>query len=201
MENSGTPRERWDGSRTGVYLGVLGMDYTVLHAKTLGPQNIGPYYASGKEFSFGAGRIAYTFGLHGPCVMLTAACASSLLAVHLAAQALRTGECDAALAGGVNLMLTPELSIFMDKIEALSPAGVCRPFDASADGVVRGEGCGVLVLKRYADAVAAGDRIWAVVRGSATNHDGRSAGSSPANGITRSKIWRAPVASLMPLSI
>src|SRR5207248_5876530 len=136
---------------------------------------------SGKEFSFGAGRIAYTFGLHGPCVMLTAACASSLLAVHLAAQALRTGECDAALAGGVNLMLTPELSIFMDKIEALSPAGVCRPFDASADGVVRGEGCGVLVLKRYADAVAAGDRIWAVVRGSATNHDGRSAGLTAPN--------------------
>src|SRR5581483_8233082 len=134
LEDSGTPRDDWDGSRTGVYVGMLGMDYTVLHTKTLGPAAITPYYASGKEFSFGAGRIAYTFGLHGPCLVLNAACSSSLLAVHLASQALRAGECDAALAGGVNLMLSPELSIFMSKIEALSRSGVCRPFDASADG-------------------------------------------------------------------
>ncbi len=176
MEDSGIPRERWEGSRTGVYMGILAMDYTVLHAKTAGTAAISPYYASGKEFSFGSGRISYTFGLRGPTLMLSTACSSSLAAVHLATRALRGGECDAALAGGVNLMLTPELGVFMSKVSALSPTGVCRPFDASADGVVRSEGCGVVVLKRYADAVADGDRVWAVIHGSALNHDGRSAG-------------------------
>jgi acyl transferase domain-containing protein len=176
MEDTGVPRDRWEGSRTGVFTGILGMDYTLLHAKTAGPAGVGPYYASGKEASFGAGRIAYTFGLHGPCMMLNSACSSSLLAVHLASQALRAGECDAALAGGVNLMLAPELSIFMSRIEALSPTETSRPFDAAADGVVRGEGCGMVVLKRYADAAAAGDRVYAVLKGSATVHDGHSAG-------------------------
>src|SRR6185437_1597162 len=140
MEDSGTPRDAWKGSRTGVFAGVLGMDYALLHAKTAGIGRISPYYASGKEFSFGAGRISYTFGLNGPCLMLNSACSSSLMAVHLACQSLRGGECDAALAGGVNRMLAPELSVFMSKIDALSPSGVCRPFDARADGVVRGEG-------------------------------------------------------------
>ncbi|HEU5331325.1 MAG TPA: beta-ketoacyl synthase N-terminal-like domain-containing protein [Actinocrinis sp.] len=191
MEDSGIPREQWEGSRTGVFAGVLAMDYTVLHAKTAGVESINPYYASGKEFSFGVGRIAYTFGLHGPCLMLNTACSSSLMAVHLASQALRNGECDAALAGGVNLMLVPELSIFMSKIDALSPTGVCRPFDASADGVVRGEGCGVIVLKRYDDAVEAGDRILAVVKGSATNHDGRSAGLTAPNAAAQALLLRS----------
>jgi acyl transferase domain-containing protein len=191
MEDSGTPRDAWKGSRTGVFAGVLGMDYALLHAKTAGIGRISPYYASGKEFSFGAGRISYTFGLNGPCVMLNSACSSSLMAVHLACQALRGGECDAALAGGVNLMLAPELSVFMSKIDALSPSGVCRPFDAHADGVVRGEGCGVVVLKRHGDAVANGDRIWAVIRGSAANHDGRSAGLTAPNAAAQQMLLRA----------
>jgi acyl transferase domain-containing protein len=195
MEDSGIPRAQWEGSRTGVFAGVLAMDYTVLHAKTAGVESINPYYASGKEFSFGVGRISYTFGLHGPTLMLNTACSSSLMAVHLASQALRNGECDAALAGGVNLMLVPELSIFMSKIDALSPTGVCRPFDASADGVVRGEGCGVVVLKRYADAVAAGDRILAVVKGSATNHDGRSAGLTAPNAAAQALLLRDALSS------
>lgn len=191
MEDSGVPRSCWLGSRTGVYLGILAMDYTVLHAKTAGTGSINPYYASGKEFSFGAGRIAYTFGLHGPCVMLNTACSSSLMAVHLAGKALRSGECDAALAGGVNLMLTPELSIFMSKVRALSPSGRCRPFDAAADGVVRSEGCGVVLLKRYVDAAANGDRIWAVIHGSAANHDGRSAGLTAPNAVAQQDLLRA----------
>ncbi|MFE1886225.1 type I polyketide synthase, partial [Streptomyces diastatochromogenes] len=191
MEDSGIPRDRWQGSRTGVFTGVLGMDYTLLLAKTKGEAGVGPYYASGKEASFGAGRIAYTFGLHGPCMMLNSACSSSLLAVHLACQALRAGECDAALAGGVNLMLTPELSIFMSQIEALSPTETCRPFDAAADGVVRGEGCGMVVLKRYADAVADGDRIHAVIKGSATVHDGRSAGLIAPNAEAQEMLLRS----------
>jgi acyl transferase domain-containing protein/acyl carrier protein len=195
MEHAGIPRERWEGSRTGVYLGILAMDYAVLHARTLGMGAVNSYYASGKEFSFGAGRIAYTFGLHGPCLTLNAACASSLMAVHLAAQALRSGECDAALAGGVNLMVGPELTIYMNKIQALSPSHLCRPFDAAADGVVRGEGCGIIVLKRYTDAVADGDRIWAVVKGSAANHDGRSAGLTAPNPVAQRALLRTALDS------
>ncbi len=191
MEDSGIPRQSWEGSRTGVFTGVLAMDYAVLHAKTAGVGSINPYYASGKEFSFGAGRIAYTFGLHGPCLMLNTACSSSLMAVHLGCQSLRNGECDAALAGGVNLMLAPELSVFMSKIDALSPTGVCRPFDTAADGVVRGEGCAVVVLKRYTDAVADRDRIWAVVKGSAVNHDGRSAGLTAPNAAAQQMLLRS----------
>ncbi|GAA4681602.1 hypothetical protein GCM10023263_16430 [Phytohabitans rumicis] len=190
MEHAGIPRERWAGSRTGVYLGVLGMDYALLHARTHGLEGIDGYYASGKEFSFGAGRVAYTFDLRGPCLMLNAACASSLLAVHLATRALVTGECDAALAGGVNLIVGPELSTYMRAIQAMSPRGRCQPFDGRADGIVRSEGCGVVVLKRYADAVAAGDRIWAVIRGSATNHDGRSAGPTAPNAGAQEALLR-----------
>ncbi|MEV4410633.1 beta-ketoacyl synthase N-terminal-like domain-containing protein [Catellatospora sp. NPDC049609] len=181
MEDSGRPREKWAGSRTGVYAGILAMDYTLLHAKTAGIGSINPYYASGKEFSFAAGRIGYVFGLHGPSMMVNAACSSSLIAVHLACQALRAGECDTALAGGVNLLLAPELSVFMSKVRALSPSGSCRPFDTTADGVVRGEGAAMVVLKRTADAIADGDRILGVIAGSATNHDGRSAGLTAPN--------------------
>ncbi|MFC7764257.1 type I polyketide synthase [Catellatospora bangladeshensis] len=181
MEDSGRPREKWSGSRTGVYAGILAMDYTLLHSKTAGIGSINPYYASGKEFSFAAGRIGYVFGLHGPSMMVNAACSSSLIAVHLACQALRAGECDTALAGGVNLLLAPELSVFMSKVRALSPSGTCRPFDVTADGVVRGEGAAMVVLKRTQDAIADGDRILGVIAGSATNHDGRSAGLTAPN--------------------
>ena len=181
MEDAGVPQAQWAGSRTGVYMGILGTDYTLLHAKTIGVAGIDPYYATGKEFSFTAGRIGYLFGLHGPCMTVNSACSSSLVAVHLASQALRAGECDAALAGGVNLLLAPELSVFMSKVRALSPSGRCSPFDAAADGVVRGEGCGVVVLRRLADALADRNRILGVLPGSATNHDGRSAGLTVPN--------------------
>ncbi|WP_435205201.1 beta-ketoacyl synthase N-terminal-like domain-containing protein [Micromonospora sp. bgisy143] len=190
MEHSGVPLPAWAGSNTGVYFGILAMDYAVLHARTLGVDHVGSHYASGKEFSFGSGRVAYTFGLNGPCMTLTAACASSLLAVHLAARALAAGDCDTALAGGVNLMVGPELTLYMRRIQALSPQGLCRPFDADADGVVRGEGGAVVVLKRYADAVADGDRIWGVIKGSATNHDGRSAGLTAPNAVAQEQLLR-----------
>ncbi|MEV4212401.1 beta-ketoacyl synthase N-terminal-like domain-containing protein [Micromonospora sp. NPDC049662] len=190
MEHSGVPLSAWAGSDTGVYFGILAMDYAVLHARTLGVDHVGAHYASGKEFSFGSGRVAYTFGLNGPCMTLTAACASSLLAVHLAARALAAGDCDTALAGGVNLMVGPELTLYMRRIQALSPQGLCRPFDADADGVVRGEGGAVVVLKRYADAVADGDQIWGVIKGSATNHDGRSAGLTAPNALAQEQLLR-----------
>ncbi|MEV0225000.1 beta-ketoacyl synthase N-terminal-like domain-containing protein [Streptomyces sp. NPDC050704] len=181
MEDAGRPRESWYGSRTSVFMGVLGSDYLTLHTKAAGTRAIDPYYATGKEFSFGVGRISYTFGLQGPAMAVNTACSSSLVAVHLACQSLRSGESDTALAGGVNVIVTPELTVFMSKVQALSPTGRCRPFDAKADGVVRGEGCGVVVLKRLADAVRDHDRILGVIRGSAVNQDGHSAGLTVPN--------------------
>ncbi|MBC2906302.1 type I polyketide synthase [Streptomyces cupreus] len=195
MEDAGLPRDRWEGSRTSVHMGILGSDYLLLHARTSGIRAIDPYFASGKEFSFAAGRIAYTFGLHGPAMTVNTACSSSLVAVHLACQALRSGEADTALAGGVNVIVAPELSVFMGKVQALSPTGRCRPFDARADGIVRGEGCGVVVLKRYADAVRDHDRIHGLIRGSAVNQDGRSAGLTAPNAVAQQDLLRAALAS------
>ncbi|MEU9736288.1 beta-ketoacyl synthase N-terminal-like domain-containing protein [Streptomyces sp. NPDC048002] len=195
MEDAGLPRAGWEGTRTSVHLGILGSDYLLLHARTSGIRAIDPYFASGKEFSFAAGRVAYTFGLHGPAMTVNTACSSSLVAVHLACQALRNGEADAALAGGVNVIVAPELSVFMGKVQALSPTGRCRPFDARADGIVRGEGCGVVVLKRYADAVRDHDRIHGLIRGSAVNQDGRSAGLTAPNALAQQELLRSALAS------
>ncbi|MDX6364046.1 MAG: polyketide synthase, partial [Streptomyces sp.] len=188
LEHAGLTKPGLAGSRTGVFFGMLGMDYTLLHSKTRGVKGIDPYYASGKEFSFAPGRLAYTLGLHGPALSVNTACSSSLVAVHLACRALASGEADTALAGGVNVLAAPELSIFMSKVQALSPTGRCKPFAADADGIVRGEGCGVVVLKRLDDALADGDRVLAVIRGSAFNHDGRSAGLTVPNASAQASL-------------
>ncbi|MFI9245144.1 SDR family NAD(P)-dependent oxidoreductase [Streptomyces sp. NPDC053086] len=190
MSDSGRPADAWRGTRTGAFFGMFAHDYATLHTKTLGIQGIGPHYASGNEFSFAAGRLAYTFDLHGPMAALTTTCSSSLLAVHLASQSLRSGETDMALAGGVSLMITPELSVFMSRIGAISPTGRCRPFAADADGILRGDGCGVLVLKRLPDALADQDRIYAVLRASVANHDGRSLGITAPNGAAQAELLR-----------
>lgn len=190
LEHAGLTKPQLAGSRTGVFFGMLGMDYTLLHSKTRGVKGIDPYYASGKEFSFAPGRVAYTLGLHGPALAVNTACSSSLVAVHLACRALASGEADTALAGGVNVLAAPELSIFMSKVQALSPTGRCKPFAADADGIVRGEGCGVVVLKRLDDALADGDQVLAVIRGSAFNHDGRSAGLTVPNASAQEALLR-----------
>ncbi|MFE9870164.1 SDR family NAD(P)-dependent oxidoreductase [Micromonospora sp. NPDC005686] len=191
MADSGRPAQAWAGTRTGAYFGVFTHDYATLHTKTLGVRGIGPHYGSGTELSFVAGRLAYTFDLRGPMASVTTACSSSMLAVHLAAQSLRSGESDVALAGGVSLMITPELSVFMGRIGAISPTGRCRPFAADADGILRGDGCGVVVLKRLSDALVDGDRIYAVIRGSAANHDGRSLGITAPNGLAQTELLRS----------
>lgn len=194
MSDAGRSRADWRGSRTAVFVGMLAGDYATLHAKTTGTAGIGPHYATGTEFSFAAGRLAYVFDLHGPAATLSSACSSSLLAVHVAAHSLRARDCDAALAGGVSLLLTPELSIFMSRIGAASPSGRCRPFDAAADGVVRGEGCGVVVLRRLADARADGDRVYAIIVGSAVNNDGGGLGLTTPNGSAQASVARAALA-------
>ncbi|MFE2172622.1 SDR family NAD(P)-dependent oxidoreductase [Kitasatospora sp. NPDC059462] len=190
MSDSGRPADLWRGTRTGAFFGMFAHDYATLHAKTLGIKGIGPHFGGGNEFSFAAGRLAYAFDLHGPMASVSTACSSSLLAVHLASQSLRTGDSDIALAGGVSLMITPELSVFMSRIGAISPTGRCRPFAADADGILRGDGCGVVVLKRLPDALADRDRIYAVIRASAVNHDGLSLGITAPNGAAQAELLR-----------
>ncbi|WP_171171994.1 type I polyketide synthase, partial [Streptomyces sp. I05A-00742] len=188
MTDSGRTREEWSGTRTAVMFGLLAKDYELLHARTLGVEGIGQHHVSGLEFSFAAGRLAYTFDLNGPVSAVNSACSSSLLAVHQACQSLRAGDCDTALAGGVSLLVTPDISVFLSRVGAISPTGRCRPFDASADGIVRGEGAGVVVLKRLADALADGDRVHAVVRGSAANNDGTSMGLTVPNSLAQASL-------------
>jgi acyl transferase domain-containing protein/SAM-dependent methyltransferase len=181
------------GERTGVYLGISNNDYG--RALYRHPELIDPYFATGNAASVASGRLSYFLGVHGPAVAVDTACSSSLVALHLACQGLRLRECEIALAGAVNLILTPEMNINFSKARMMAPDGRCKTFDAAADGYVRGEGCAVLVLKRLADAQAAGDRVLAVVRGSALNQDGRSGGLTAPNGPAQEAVIRAALAS------
>jgi acyl transferase domain-containing protein len=163
LEDAGHPPLAVAGSRTGVYLGIAGADYG--RALFAHRDAIDAYVATGSAFSVASGRLSYFLGAHGPSVSVDTACSSSLVALHLACEALRQGECDRALAAGVNLVLTPEVNINFSKARMMAPDGRCKTFDAAADGYVRGEGCVVLVLRRLSDARAAGDRVLAVIRG------------------------------------
>ena len=167
------------GSRAGVFFGTMWQEYHL--ATGADPASVGPQSAVGWDTSIVPARIAYALGLQGPAMSVGTACSSSLYAVHLAAHSLRRGESDLALAGGVHLMLHPHTTVAMTKFGGLNPAGQCRAFDADAAGYVRSEGCGVVVLRRLSDAVRAGDRIYAVLRGSAVNNDGASNGLTAPN--------------------
>ena len=173
FEHAGIPPDSLLGSRTGATTGVYYNEYQSLSAQS--PEMVSAYTGTGNAHSVTVGRIAYLLGLRGPAVAVDTACSSSLVAVHLACQSLRLRETDLALAGGVD-DLRPETQIAISAWGLLSADGRCKTFDASADGFVRGEGCGVVVLKRLVDAVRDGDRVLAVVRGTATNQDGRSNG-------------------------
>ena len=179
LEHAGIPPDSLGGTRTGVMMGLSTWDYTIVNLER--GAEIDAYLSTGNPHSTAVGRISYLLGLRGPAVAVDTACSSSLVAVHLACQSLRLRETDLALAGGVQLSLSPFTSIALSKWSALSPRGRCRTFDAGADGFVRGEGAGVVVLKRLSDAVRDGDRVLAVVRGSAVNQDGRSNGLTAPN--------------------
>ncbi|HEX8171687.1 MAG TPA: type I polyketide synthase [Thermoanaerobaculia bacterium] len=183
------------GSNTGVYVGISADDYTQAHRHSGRLERIDGYALTGTCFAPAAGRISYTFGFEGPAIAIDTACSSSLVAVHLASQALRNGECDLALAAGVNLILSPIFHISSSKLGTISPDGQCKTFDASANGYGRGEGCGVVVLKRLSDALAANDRILALVRGSAVNQDGRSNGLTAPNGLAQENVIQRALAS------
>jgi acyl transferase domain-containing protein/thioesterase domain-containing protein len=191
LENAGLPIEPLKGSQTGVFLGICFDDYLKLNLRSGEGNCFDPYTSLGNTKSVAAGRLSYVFGFQGPNLALDTSCSSSLLAIHLACQSLRLGESQMALAGGVNLILSPEAFIAFSKMKALSAQGSCKTFDADADGYVRGEGCGIVVLKRLSDALADGNRIHAVIRGSAMNHDGRSNGLTAPNGLAQTAVIRA----------
>ncbi|MCA9657777.1 MAG: polyketide synthase, partial [Myxococcales bacterium] len=164
------------GSRTGVFVGISTHDFALRAIRDEATEKIGVYSGTGSASAIVAGRLAYTFGLRGPCLAMDAACASALVAVHLACQSLRDGDCDRALAAGVNAILSPAVTVYFSRRGVLAPDGVCRAFDAEGDGYARAEGCGALVLRRLDDALRAGDPIVGVIRGSAIGHNGRSNG-------------------------
>ena len=188
MENAFIPPQSLAGTRTGVFVGISSYDYSRLQFDN--HEMIDAYAGTGNAHSIAANRLSYVFDLRGPSMAVDTACSSSLVSVHLACQSLRSGESDLALAGGVNLILTPELTITFSQARMLSPDGRCKTFDASADGYVRGEGCGVVVLKRLSDAMRDGDNILALIRGSAVNQDGRSNGLTAPNGLAQQDVIR-----------
>ncbi|WP_406491173.1 SDR family NAD(P)-dependent oxidoreductase [Streptomyces sp. NBC_01604] len=187
IERAGIVPETLNGSSTGVYVGLYDSGY--LASAPL--DQLDGHVGTGSAASVASGRIAYTLGLQGPAVTVDTACSSSLVALHLAARALAGGECDLALAGGVTLLVTPRGHVEFSRLRGLSPSGRCAPFSAGADGVVWAEGCGLVLLKRLADARRDGDRVLAVVKGSAINQDGRSQGLSAPNGPAQERVVRA----------
>ncbi|CAN5314174.1 hypothetical protein BH11PSE11_BH11PSE11_34670 [soil metagenome] len=195
LEDAGIAAPSLVGSKTGVFLGISTNDYSALLARTAHGSSSNASAGAGNAASVASGRISYTFGFQGPCVAIDTACSSSLVAAHLAVQAIRNGECGLALVAGVNLMLSPEITVNFSLGRMLSPDGHCKTFDASADGYVRGEGCGVLVLKKLSDALAAGDRVHAVIRGSSINQDGRSAGLTAPNGLAQEAVIKQALAN------
>ena len=189
LEDAGIDPDELRGSRTGVYAGVGTAEYRdVIEAGKRADSYLGT------TGSVAVGRVAFSLGLEGPAMPVDMACASSLASVHQAVVGLQRGEVDLALAGGVNVVLSPSISRFMMDVGMLSPTGQSRPFDAAADGYVRGEGCGMVVLKRLSEAVDDGDRIWAVIRGSAVNQNGASAGLTVPNGPAQERVMEEALA-------
>lgn len=204
LENAGLPAERVSGSKTGVFVGIGGTDYSQIYRRFENPREyLDPYSGTGNALSIAANRVSYVLDLHGPSLAIDTACSSALVAIHYACQSLANGECDAALAGGVNAILTPEVTIAFSKARMLSPDGQCKTFDESANGYVRGEGCGIVVLKRLTDAQRDGDEILAVLRGTAVNQDGKTTGITAPNGPAQQECVRKALerAGVLPTDV
>jgi acyl transferase domain-containing protein/acyl-CoA synthetase (AMP-forming)/AMP-acid ligase II/SAM-dependent methyltransferase/acyl carrier protein len=185
LENAGLAAAGLVGSRGGVFIGISSGDYARLNGNLV---NTEAYYGTGNALSITANRLSYFLDWHGPSWAVDTACSSSLVAVHQACQSLSQGECHLALAGGVNLMLSPQLTLTFADAKMMAADGRCKTFDALADGYVRSEGCGVVVLKRLSDALADGDNIQAIIRGSAVNQDGLTNGLTAPNGNSQQDV-------------
>ncbi|HVA85630.1 MAG TPA: beta-ketoacyl synthase N-terminal-like domain-containing protein, partial [Candidatus Saccharimonadales bacterium] len=195
LEHAAIPPGRIAGTQTGVFIGIGAFEYTLDQAAVGAPSTgIDVYTGTGNAHSIAANRISFLYDLRGPSLALDTACSSSLVAIHMACQSLLAHESDAALAGGVNLMLSPMFSIALSQGRMLSPSGLCQSFDAAADGYVRSEGAGIVVLKRLSDARRDGDRILALIRGSAVNQDGLTSGITAPSGRAQQDVMRTALA-------
>ena len=192
LDHAGIPADSLAETRTGVFAGACSAEYWQIATADL--PAVDAWSGTGGALSIIANRVSYFFDFRGPSVTVDTACSSSLVAVHMACQSLRSGESDIALAAGVNVVLTPAPTRGFDVAEVLSRSGGCYAFDAAADGFVRSEGAGVVVLKRLNDAVRDGDRVLAVIRGSAVNQDGRSNGLMAPNPAAQMAVLRAAYA-------
>ncbi|MCY7295208.1 non-ribosomal peptide synthetase/type I polyketide synthase [Alteromonas sp. a30] len=188
FENAGYSVPALRGSDTGVYIGISITDYLAV-GKENGHQT-GAYSYTGTMFNTAAGRVAWAFDLKGPCIAIDTACSSSLTAVHTGVKDLQTGSCDLVVAAGVNIMTTPDGHVCFSQMNALSATGRSRSFDDNADGYIRSDGCGAVVLKRLSDAQRDGDNILAIVKGGAVNHNGHSGGLTVPSGIAQEKLIR-----------
>ncbi len=188
--NAGIPLESLMGSNAGSYLGICSTDFQGAHVLSYDATRIDAYSLLGSAFATAGGRISFTWGMQGPAVSIDTACSSSLIAMHMAMRGIRNGECDLAVVGGVNALLHPNNFIYFSKLQAVSPDGLCKTFDASANGYARAEGCGVLILKRLSQAIEDNDNIIGLARGSAINQDGASSGFTAPNGIAQQDLLR-----------
>jgi len=203
VENSQCGFSTLSNNTTGVFLGVTTNDYAQVLSQTQTLEEVTPYFATGNSHCVLAGRVAYVLDLKGPAVALDTACSSSLVAVHLAAQSLRNGECHYALAGGVNVVLSPLGTLSLCQARMLSPDGRCNTFDKTANGFARAEGAGAVLLKRLSDALKDGDQIMAIIRGSSINQDGDSSGLTVPNGLSQQSLIKAALsrAGVDPLDV
>ena len=181
LEKSGISPDSLRGSKTGVFLGLGNSDYMQARLRSGNLEDVDVYDATGIPFATAAGRLSYLFDLQGPSFALDSACSSAIVGIHLAADSLRKKESNLAIVGAANLILTPELYVGLSKLGSLATDGICKTFDEHADGYVRGEGCGVVLLKRLTEATADEDNILAVIKGSAVQHDGLSNGFTAPN--------------------
>ena len=173
---------------TGVYIGICGSDYRDLVRQAFQNEGSGAFGIMSSLLSSASGRISYALGLQGPSMSIDTACSSSLVALDSACHALQNGDCTMAISGGINLILTPDASIQMCQAKMLSPDGYCKTFDETANGYVRGEGCGVVILKRLSDAQKDGDNVLAIIAGTGVNQDGASSGFTVPNGLAQEKV-------------
>ena len=205
LEDAGMDPERLKGSRTGVFAGISNNEYRglILNSSDTSEPAASLYSVTGTSLNTAIGRVAFVMGLEGPALSIDTACSSSLVAVHQAVVSLQRGEADLALAGGVHAILSGRLFELRANAGMLAPDGRCKTFDAAANGYVRGEGCGIVVLKRLSEAEADGDRIWGVIRGSAVNQDGTSAGLTVPNEASQERVIEAALlrAGVLPSDV